>query len=117
MGTTSLPKDMATESHRGTATTTVDQTSTGSAADVAVVGQLVPQQHDHQSITTSMPLRSESSSHVHISGSEHTSPQSTPWAGVSVSALVPGDVVLVHRPTGGPARHTGISVQEWVLEQ
>jgi 3-dehydroquinate synthase class II len=39
------------------------------------------------------------------------------WSGMSVASLRPGDVVLVHRPPGSAARHTGIAIEEWVLER
>jgi 3-dehydroquinate synthase class II len=36
--------------------------------------------------------------------------------GLSVASLKPGDNVLVHRPEVA-ARHTGIAVEEWLVEQ
>ncbi len=39
------------------------------------------------------------------------------WSAVSVSELQPGKhQVLVHMPSAGPARHTGLPVEEWVVE-
>jgi 3-dehydroquinate synthase class II len=39
-----------------------------------------------------------------------------PGTGISVASLQPGDQVLIHRPAVA-ARHTGIAVDEWLVEQ
>ena len=93
------------------------------AETVKLVSEPTPSQH-HSDNTITEPSSSRGEEAAHGDGQCCSSggtgasknQRQSSWRTLSVAALSPGDRVLLHRPVSA-ARHMGIAIQEFVLEQ